>query len=56
MENLKKTLFPLIIKKSNTSVTENIQHIAEDFNNFFANVGKNTFDNPALTTAPPTLA
>ncbi len=42
---IKKTLFPLIIKKSNTSVTENIQHIAEDFNNFFAKVGKNTFDN-----------
>ncbi len=38
-----KNVIPSQNKKSNTSVTENIQHIAEDFNNF-ANVGKNTFD------------
>ncbi len=40
-----KNFIPSKNSKSKTSVTENVQNIAEDFNSFFANVGKNTFDN-----------
>ncbi len=39
-----KNVIPSQNKKSNASITENIQHIAEDFNNFFGIVGKYTFD------------
>lgn len=46
-----KEVIPPAKTKSNTCVIENEQTKAEEFNTFFANVGKNTFEN--TQRAPP---